>query len=200
MPLRIRAAALMPAAVLTVHQLRFQLAFGADANAKLASEGHAYLGAFAPLAAMLVAIAVGLFLARIALAARGGGAPGAPGGLSFRRAWPLAAVALLTIYCVQELGEGILLSGHPCGFAGVFGEGGWLAVPLALALGAVVAAALRVSDAAVAWVAARASRPQPTPAPPRRALRPAPVFRFAPQPLAAAAAGRAPPVASATIF
>ena len=65
-PPRIRAAALMPAAVLTVHQLRFQLAFGDRTEGKLASEGHQYLGALAPLAAMLLAIGVGLFLARVA--------------------------------------------------------------------------------------------------------------------------------------
>jgi hypothetical protein len=199
-PLRFRVAALMPAAVLTVHQLRFQLAFGGQANAKLASEGHAYLGALAPLAAMLVAIAAGLFLARLALAARGDLSPGGD-GLSFRRAWLIAAVALLAIYCAQELGEGLLISGHPGGLAGVFGEGGWLAVPLALALGAVVAAALRVSDAAVAWVASRAAaRPAAATARPRAAVRPAPVFRFAPKPLAAAAAGRAPPAGPATSF
>jgi hypothetical protein len=190
----------MPAAVLTVHQLRFQLAFGGETKAKLASEGHAYLGALAPLAAMLVAIAAGLFLARLALAARDGLGPDETGRLSFRRAWLIAAAALLAIYCVQELAEGLLISGHPGGLAGVFGEGGWLAAPLALALGAVVAAALRVSDAAVTWVASRVARPTAPPRRPRRAPRPAPVFRFAPEPLAAAAAGRAPPAGLATSF
>jgi len=61
---RLRAAALMPAAVLTVHQMRFLLAFGGSSGEELENEGHQYLSALAAPIAMSVAIVVGLFFAR----------------------------------------------------------------------------------------------------------------------------------------
>jgi hypothetical protein len=194
-PVKVRAAALMPAAVLTVHQLRFQLAFGDRTSGKLAAEGHQYLVALAPLAAMLVAIVAGLFAARLARA--WSGEEGDTGPLpGFARLAATIAAALLAIYCCQELLEGVLSTGHPEGLRGVFGEGGWLAAPLAMALGAVVALALRGAGAAIRWAAARARtvpqrHPRPVAAPrPRRLALPRPA------PLAATAAGRAPPVAA----
>lgn len=194
-PLRIRAAALMPAAVLTVHQLRFQLAFGEGADGKLASEGHQYLSALAPVAAMLLAIGAGLFLAALSRAWRRGmdenegRGPVSP----FPKIWLLAAVSLLAIYCGQELLEGFLVSGHPGGIAGVFGEGGLWAVPLSVALGAVVALGLRVADVAVRWAGGRRARPVARRAPLRLSARPGAVFLALREPLADAAAGRAPP-------
>jgi hypothetical protein len=194
LPARIRAAALLPAAVLTVHQLRYQLAFGAHTDARLASQGHDYLGALTPLAAMLVAIAAGLFIAGLARARRDGEA--AERGRPFAFLWLLAAAALLGIYCAQELAEGMIFAGHPGGLHGVFGDGGLWAVPLSLALGAIVALALRVADAAQRWVASlAAAEPAPPAGRPPRAPRPAPVFMPALAPLALAAAGRAPPLA-----
>ncbi|MBS1879938.1 MAG: hypothetical protein JST31_10515 [Actinobacteria bacterium] len=195
LPARIRAAALMPAAVLTVHQLRYQLAFGGHTDTKLASEGHSYLGAVAPLAAMLVAIAAGVFIAGLARARRDGEA--GQEGRSFLFVWMLAAATLIGIYAVQELVEGMLAPGHPAGLLGVFGEGGLWAVPLAVALGAVVAVALRVAAAAKRWVASLARDDgAPVASRPRRWLRPAPIFMPALAPLALAAAGRAPPAAA----
>jgi hypothetical protein len=191
LPARIRAAALMPAAVLTVHQLRYQLAFGSHTDAKLASEGHAYLGTLTPLAAMLLAIGAGVFIAALARARRDGEA--GERGRPLLLVWLVTAATLLGIYTLQELCEGMLVSGHPGGLHGVFGDGGLWAVPLTLALGAVVALALRVADAAKRWVAARGEDKPPAPARPHRARRPAPVFMPAPAPLALAAAGRAPP-------
>lgn len=192
LPARIRAAALMPAAVLTVHQLRYQLAFGSQTDDKLAEQGHSYLGALTPLAAMLVAIAVGVFIAALARARREGGA--GERGRPFLFVWLVAAAALLGIYALQELAEGMLVAGHPAGLHGVFGDGGLWAVPLAAALGAVVALALRVAEVAKRWVA-ELGRDDAPPTVPRRALRPAPVFMPALAPLALAAAGRAPPLA-----
>lgn len=196
-PLRFRAAALMPAAVLTVHQLRFQLAFGDRADSRLAAEGHEYLTALAPLAAMLVAILSGVFLAGLARAWREGAGEGRPAP-SFARVWLAAALALLAIYSAQELAEGMLASGHPGGLAGVFGEGGLWALPLSLLLGAVVALALRVGSAAIEWVAAyRAARPRRA-AHPRVIRRPLEVLLVPAAPLAGSAAGRAPPLPLAT--
>lgn len=183
----------MPAAVLTVHQLRFQLAFGSQSDSKLASEGHAYLGTLAPLAAMLVAIGAGVFIAGLARARRDGEA-GEGSARPFLAVWLLAAAALLGIYTLQELAEGMLVSGHPGGLHGVLGEGGLWALPLSAALGAMVALALRVADAAKRWVATHGEKGDAVPvAAPRHARRPAPVFMPTLAPLALSAAGRAPP-------
>jgi hypothetical protein len=182
----------MPAAVLTVHQLRYLLAFGDHTDAKLASEGHAYLGTLTPLAGMLVAVGAGVFIAGLARTRRDGDA--GERGRPFFFVWLLVAVALLAIYALQELAEGMLVAGHPGGLHGVFGDGGLWAVPLSIALGAVVALAVRVAEATKRWVASLAGEDAaPAPARPRRALRPQPVFMPAPAPLALAAAGRAPP-------
>jgi hypothetical protein len=200
-PLRIRAAALMPAAVLTVHQLRFQIAFGSRTDAKLVAEGHQYLGALAPLAAMLVAIAVGLFLASLARAWRGGSGGERQGRApGFLAVWSLAAVSLLAIYCAQELLEGLLASGHPGGLVGVFGDGGLWAVPLSVLLGGVVALGLRVADVAIRWIARRHVRSVVGAWRPGAIRLPTAVFLILRGPLAGAAAGRAPPLAAATIF
>ena len=224
---RLRAAALMPAAVLTVHQLRYLLAFGGGTGQELEKEGHQYLSALAAPIAMSVAIVVGLFFARLASAWREGeeradarahgvrpsvAAPGrgaqfvgrddAPSPARWHGSLRLALLigaALLALYSCQELLEGMLSSGHPGGFDGVFGDGGWWAVPLSLACGFVIAAALRGARAALRWAAARHRRPQasygrPAPAPrPRRLALPRPV------PLAGAAAGRAPPLPLRTL-
>jgi hypothetical protein len=196
---RLRAAALMPAAVLTVHQLRFLLAFGGGSGQELEKEGHQYLSALAAPIAMSVAIVAGLFLARLASAWRDGAEEEGAPRRGFLRLALLVGAALLAIYSCQELLEGMLSSGHPGGFDGVFGDGGWWAVPLSLAFGLVIAAALRGARAAIRWAAARhrhpeASHGRPAPAPrPRRLALPRPV------PLAGAAAGRAPPLAAATL-
>jgi hypothetical protein len=201
---RLRAAALMPAAVLTVHQLRYLLAFGGGTGQELEKEGHQYLSALAAPIAMSVAIVVGLFFARLASAWRDGAEGVAASGREagkdpaawrgFLRLAVLIGAALLALYSCQELLEGMLSSGHPGGFDGVFGDGGWWAVPLSFACGLVIAAALRGARAAIRWVAARRRRTnvshgRPAPAPrPRRLALPRPV------PLAGAAAGRAPPL------
>lgn len=194
LPARVRAAALMPAAVLTVHQLRYQLAYGGHADSELASQGHSYLSTLAPLAAMLVAIAAGVFIAGLARAHREGetGERGRP----FLLVWLLAATTLLGIYAGQELVEGLLAPGHPGGLHGVFGDGGLWAVPLAVAFGAIVALALRVAEVAKRWAASHGREGTPSAAKrARRSLRPGPIFMPALAPLALAAAGRAPPLA-----
>jgi hypothetical protein len=192
---RLRAAALMPAAVLTVHQMRFLLAFGGGSGAELEKEGHQYLSALAAPIAMSVAIVVGLFFARLASAWReGAGEKGAPRRRFLRLAFLIGA-ALLALYSCQELLEGMLSNGHPEGFNGVFGDGGWWAVPLSFACGTLIAAALRGARAAIRWAAARHHGPtaphgRPTPTPRPRSLA---LPRLVP--LAGAAAGRAPPLA-----
>jgi hypothetical protein len=201
---RLRAAALMPAAVLTVHQVRFMLAFGGSSGEELEKEGHQYLSALAAPIAMSVAIVVGLFFARLVSAwrdgagegdARSGAASDPASRRGFLRLALLIGASLLALYSCQELLEGMLSNGHPEGFNGVFGDGGWWAVPLSLLCGLAIAAALRGARAAIRWVASRRRRPtisheRPAAAPrPRRLTLPRLV------PLAGAAAGRAPPLA-----
>ena len=100
---------------------------------------------------------------------------------------------LVAIYVLQELLEGLFASGHPTGAGGVVGHGGWLALPLAVAFGAASAAILRVGYAVVA-VAARLGARRVYRLPQRSLPRQS--FVLAPRsPLAAAAAGRAPPAA-----
>jgi hypothetical protein len=208
---RLRAAALMPAAVLTVHQLRYLLAFGGGSGQELEKEGHQYLSALAAPIAMSVAILVGLFLARLASAWRDGEADaagrrepasGRSGRASRASAWRgflrlslTIGASLLALYSCQELLEGMLSSGHPGGFDGVFGDGGWWAVPLSLACGFVIAAALRGARAAIRWAAARRRAPKPSYGRPAPAPRPRRLALPRLEPLAGAAAGRAPPVA-----
>jgi hypothetical protein len=199
----------MPAAVLTVHQLRYLLAFGSGSGQELEKEGHQYLSALAAPIAMLVAIVAGLFFARLASAWRVGGdavASGPSGSVegavprrSFARLALSIAAALLVLYSCQELLEGMLSTGHPGGFEGVFGDGGWWAVPLALACGTVVAAALRGARAAIRWVVTRHRPTGPSHGRPVPALRPRRLALPRPVPLAGAAAGRAPPLPALTV-
>lgn len=131
--------ALMPAAALLVHQLRFMLAFGSGAGLALARQGHSYLHSLAPWIVMLVALAVGGFLSRVGRAL--GGQRSLPRyTLSFAALWLLCSICLVGIYFGQELLEGAFAVGHPAWLAGVFGTGGWWAIPAALCVGLVLAA------------------------------------------------------------
>lgn len=196
---RLRLAALVAVGALAVHQLRYVVAFGDHAPRRLASEGHAYLGSVAVIVGLLAAFALGLFLRRILLAWGSGSCE--DGRTSGLRLWLATSIGLVAIFAGQELLEGLLASGHPTGLHGVFGHGGWVAVPLAVAIGGLVAAAARGAEAAVAVVAsARSGTPRPgrihsaphllPDGPPHRRL----------APLAAAAASRAPPHTRLTAY
>jgi hypothetical protein len=157
---RLRGALLTPLAVLAVHQLRYDLAFGSGAGRELAREGHGYLSAVEPFALLGVAIAVGTFLGALAHARRS--TPGATPDARvprFASLWPLCAVTLLAIFCAQELIEGALSPGHPAGIAAILAHGGWIAAPLAVLAGAALAATLAVSERLIALAAhARSAR------------------------------------------
>lgn len=189
---RFRVAALMAVGALVVHQLRYLIAFGDQAPHQLATEGHGYLGSVVLAVGLLAAVALGLFLRRLLLA--WGSGVSAQARTSGLRLWLAASLGLLAIFVGQELLEGLLASGHPVGLHGVFGHGGWTAIPLAVAIGGLVAAATRGAEAAIGTVAsARWRTPRRAPihtasrhladGPRRRRL----------SPLAGAAAGRAPP-------
>jgi hypothetical protein len=186
---RSRAIALLATGMLVVHQLRFMLAFGGEAHHHLARSGHAYLGFVLPFVGVVLAIACAQFALLIARARGSQGATPAP---RFPVTWAAASATLLLAYATQEGVEGTLAHGHPAGIAGIFGSGGWVAVPLSMAIGAVVALLLHGASVVLAHAARRAPRHIPR----RRAPRPRPRQRVAASPrnpLARHLSGRAPP-------
>jgi hypothetical protein len=128
----IRLGSLLAFSAFGLHQLRYELAHGGDAGPRLAAEGHGYLAGALP---FLAALAVAALLATV-LCAR----LGSPVSRRSPGARALAyAIAILAVYCSQELLEGALAAGHPAGLDAVAGSAGWVALPLALVLGAVTA-------------------------------------------------------------
>ncbi|HST39335.1 MAG TPA: hypothetical protein VLK58_07490 [Conexibacter sp.] len=191
---RYRGMALLPLAALAVHQLRYGLAFGADAQERLALEGHGYLGSVEAVAVMLCAVAFGSFLTRLAGAWCGRAGETGAGRHGLLKLWAAAALVLVAIYSGQELLEGMLAAGHPPGVEGVLGHGGWLMLPLSVAIGGLLALLLRGAQAVLASVRrVRAARPLSVVAAVAQA-RPAFVLPRRRAALAGAAAGRAPPL------
>ena len=179
--------ALLSAAAFGVHQLRYAVAFGSDAGSALEGSGHDYLTFAKPLIGLALAFALAHAVWRIA----GGGRAHR---ISRRRLAALLALTLLLVYTGQELLEGELAAGHASGLAGVFGSGGWVAVPLALTLGGALSLAVDLVDAATEAIGAGANVPLPRPAPPTEISNDAAVVvERRPSPIARHLAGRAPP-------
>ncbi|HEY6780956.1 MAG TPA: hypothetical protein VI111_08385 [Thermoleophilaceae bacterium] len=189
-------AGLIAVAVLVLHELRYLIGYGGHAGQALAEQGHGYL----PLAGigvlLLLALGVGQLLLAFRHALRSATASPAP---PFGLLWLAAISALLTIYCSQELIEGMLATGHPAGFGALAADGGWSALPLAIGLGALVALALRGAAAVERRAAARARAPRSLPARAPRVSHPRPAVAAAPRSvLALKLAGRGPPRALLT--
>ncbi|MEA2478835.1 MAG: hypothetical protein QOJ07_757 [Thermoleophilaceae bacterium] len=189
----LRAGALVASGSFLVHEARYALGYGHEAGAALAAQGHAYLTALSPVVAVLLALALGTWVA----AAARGAAPALGSRPSAGPAWRSASASLVAIYVIQESLEGMLAAGHPAGIAGIAGHGGWTAVPLALAVGGAIALLLRgarVAQGALArpWIPV-ALVPS---APPSLAVPAAPPAGARPRVLARRMAGRAPPLAS----
>lgn len=172
-----RGIVLLPAAALLVHQLRYSLTYGSQASNELADTGHAYLGTAVPWIVMLTAVGVGIFAVRRRVGAQ----------RSFAQRWAGGFVALFALFTLQETLEGLLATGHPGGLAGVFGHGGWWAVPVALVVALVLALLLRAADALARAPEAPVARPVAV------LWAPGAVVALRVRPLATAAAGRAPP-------
>ena len=190
--LRLRAGALLGLGALSVHELRYLVGYGQGAGRALSAHGHSYLTLATTLVVLGCILALGVFLAAIA---RGDGA-GSRRGSTLVRVSVCAAVALIAIYSFQELLEGLVAGGHPSGVAGVWGAGGWSAVPIASAIGVVIALLLRGAEAVLAHFGRRRTRHLrrggvPTPA---RRPRPATARQTG---LARHLAGRAPPLSRA---
>jgi len=194
MPSRVRSVLagrgfmLLPAAAFAVHQLRYELGYGSRSGAALAAQGHGYQNSLAPWVALLLAVGLGSFLARIARAATG---RAETRRRSFAALFGFGWALLFAVYCMQEWLEGMFAVGHPAGLAGIVGHGGWWAVPLSAVAAAVVALLLLIGAAVVEVVARLAS-----PALARVELllrRPLLVVPVRLSPLAGRVAGRAPP-------
>lgn len=186
-------AAVVPAAALAVHQLRYLLAYGGGATLELQRQGHSYLHSVVPWIVLVAGLAVGGFLSALGRALRGH--TSVPRyGLSLGVLWLVCSASLVAIYAGQELLEGIFATGHAAGLAGVFGYGGWWAVPAALCIGLVLAALLHGARWALHELAARR---RVTPRPARAAgglpAWPGGVPRVRPAPLALGWCGRGPP-------
>jgi hypothetical protein len=138
----LRAAALVTAGLCAVHQLRYLLAYGPGAGDALGRQGHAYLGPALPALSVVLALACARAVLRATVAPAGR----SPGAQRVLVVWPVCAATIVVLYATQELAEGLLAAGHPRGLAGVFGHGGWIAVPLAIVAGLAVATALRIGD------------------------------------------------------
>ncbi|HTU94187.1 MAG TPA: hypothetical protein VMF14_00020, partial [Solirubrobacteraceae bacterium] len=157
-------AAVVPAAAIAVHQLRYWLAFGSDASVELQRQGHSYLHSVAPWIAVALAWAVGAFLSALGRAMHG--QTSVPRyGLSLVALWLICTVSLILIYSGQELLEGMLATGHPAGLVGVFGYGGWWAIPASVCVGLVLAALLHGARWMLHEVASRRARAGAAPCP-----------------------------------
>ena len=193
-PRSLQVLLLMPVAAWSVHQLRYLLAYGPSAGHEMSAQGHAYLTMAVPAIAGLAAVALGAFVLRLRAAWRGQGPAAAP-KLGTVRLVAVTAAGLLAIYTGQELLEGLVATGHAAGVAGVFGGGGWLAVPAAVLAGGAIAATMRGAHAVETLVHARARTDAGHPA--RTFMRALPSSVALPPhaPLARLGAGRAPPAA-----
>jgi hypothetical protein len=191
-----RGFMLFPAAAYAVHQGRYELAYGSRASQALAAQGHGYLDSLAPWLALLLALGLGAFLARVARAAAGRSDDRQR--RSFAGLWLLTWMSLTVAYSTQEWLEGMFAAGHPGGLEGIFGHGGWWAVILSAVAGLVVAALLRAASAVMSAVSRIGVGPSAilTVESARRATQ---VFQVRRAPLADRSAGRAPPVWRAVV-
>jgi hypothetical protein len=188
----VRAIALLLAGSVMVHELRYVFAYGGNAGAALSEQGHSYLPTVEALAVVLLATALMRFAVALAGAARG--ERPTRRATTFARLWLGASAALVAMYTLQEGFEGTFEPGHPSGVVGVYGHGGWSAVFLSLAVGAVIATITRIARWSIDFVATRATEP-------RRRWAPAPISWIVPPPPPARRldvlvwnlAGRAPP-------
>lgn len=143
-PSILRVLALLFSGALGVHELRNLVSFGLfaeHAGHHAGSDG--LLWSVAPLLSLLVAALFAGLLLATATHERGVGS----WGVRAKRLWPIASSAVLVMYAVQELLQATLGDGHATGLHGAFGHGGWVAVPIAIVVGALVAAAIRTVSA-----------------------------------------------------
>jgi hypothetical protein len=135
-----RAAALLAAGSVAIHQLRYAIGYGPAADHELAVHEHGYLEVALPVVVALTVLALAAVLLRFA---RGGSRPRPPA--SFGPLWLGSVVVLAAIYGIQESVEG----------AGVIAGGGWIGLALAVPAGLLVAIAIKGASAADEGIRAR---------------------------------------------
>jgi hypothetical protein len=135
----LRLTALIGAGAFGVHQLRYTLSYGHEGG------GHGYLIPLGPVLAACLLLVFAVALGRIARAAE---EPTPRAG----RVWAGASAALIALYYAQESIEGLATGAGP----GAFGHGGWVAVPLAMAVGLAIALFMCGAAAASDLVTGRA--------------------------------------------
>lgn len=187
-----RAAALVAAGGIALHELRYVLGYGSGSEHALASHGHEYLNLTTLLVGIVLALAVGQLVAVLARP-RPSTSLGAHRA-SLARVWLAATLALLAVYTAQELVEGMLAPGHPAGLAALTAGGGAWALPLAAAIGLLVALLVRGADAVIAAVSRRSRGPVAARSIRLRASRPSVIRLVFGCILGRNLAGRAPPL------
>jgi hypothetical protein len=192
-------AALLAPAALSVHELRYLLAFGPNAGLELQRQGHSYLHSVAPWIALVVALVAGMFLRALGRAFSGRTSVSRL-SISFATLWLACTACLVAIYIGQEFLEGVLATGHPSGWIGIFGYGGWWSIPAAVCIGLVLAAVYHAAD----WVLGEVSRHYAVSVPVRRRraqppLRPVGHTRPRPAPVAGGWSLRGPPRSPALV-
>jgi hypothetical protein len=129
---RLRLASILAVGAFALHQLRYLIAFAGSSSAELSQHAHRYMSELLAPLAVLVLAAVLATLIRGTEAASPTRAP-------LGRRMAVFTCALLAIFVGQELLEGLFATGHPAGPAAVFANGGWIALPLAVAIGSLAA-------------------------------------------------------------
>jgi hypothetical protein len=182
----VRLAAILAVGAFALHQMRYLIA-----PADLAAQGHGYMtDLLAPTAALVLAVC----LATVIRGTEGA----APARAALTRRIARFSIALLAIYAGQETLEALMATGHPAP-AAMLGGGGWLALPLALGIGALAALLVRALEGLERAIAVAHSVERVHPRPPAvrgRAL-PAHGQALLSAPLAFGLARRPPPPAPA---
>src|SRR5262245_51628295 len=177
----VRLASILAMGAFGLHQVRYLALPGPSSSAE-----HGYMAELmAPIAVLVLAAALATLIR--------GTEDAVPERAPLGRRVALFAGALLAIHLGQESLEAILTAGHPGSVDSPL-AGGWLAVPLALAIGAIsalLASALERVERAIAVVHARRRRFRPPAV--RGRARPAPGLRLVLSPLAFGLARRPPP-------
>lgn len=190
---RVAYGGLLPPAAFAVHQLRYMLAYGGNAGIELQRTGHSYLHSVVPWLVLLLALAAGGFLRALGRAFAGHTSP-ARFTLSLGAMWLVSSAALVAIFVCQEFLEGLFATGHPAGWVGIFGYGGWWSIPAAVSIGLVLAAVLHGARWLVRAVARQRARPHVLViGPVLRLARPREVVVGCPAPLVSGWSGRGPP-------
>jgi hypothetical protein len=128
---RVRSAGLLLVGAISLHWLRYLFSYGHSAGEELHRQGHGYLSELLPglLALCLVLLGISLVIGAIGRSSAGAAGSRLWAALTF-------AAAVLAIYGAQELAEGVFADGHHAGLQAVLADSGWVALPIALAIGA----------------------------------------------------------------